>query len=38
MRKAMECYKNGREQGRGIYWSIRLALYFFNKGFRFDCD
>ena len=30
--------KIGREQGRNVYWSIRLALWWFSSGFKFEKD
>jgi hypothetical protein len=38
IKKAWACYIGGREQGRSVYWSIRLALYWFSSGFTFQGD
>jgi hypothetical protein len=38
IKMAWVCYTNGRKNGRNIYWSIRLALYWFSGGFNFEGD
>jgi hypothetical protein len=38
IKKAWVCYTSGRENGRNIYWSIRLALWWFSSGFNFEGD
>ena len=38
IRKAIECYKNGRQQGRNILVAIRLALWWFEPKFKFVED
>lgn len=38
IRKAIECYTNGRQNERNVYWSIRLALWWFSSGFTFEGD
>jgi hypothetical protein len=38
IKKAYQCYVEGREQGRNVYWSIRLALWWFSSGFKFEKD
>ena len=38
IRKAIECYKNGRQQGRNIFVAIRLALWWFEPKFNFVED
>lgn len=38
IRKAYECYVNGRKNGRNVYWSFRLALWWFSSGFTFEAD
>lgn len=38
IKKAYQCYIGGRKQGRNIYWSFRLALYWFSSGFSFEGD
>lgn len=38
IKKAIECYQNGIQNGRNAYWSIRLALYWFSSGFNFEGD
>lgn len=36
--KAWECYLNNRKNGTNIYWSIRLAAWYFHAGFKFKGD
>ena len=36
--KAYDCYTAGRENGRNIYWAVRLALWWFSSGFNFEGD
>lgn len=38
IKKAYECYVNGREHGRNAYWSFRLSLWWFSSGFSFAGD
>jgi hypothetical protein len=38
IRKAYICYVSGRQNDRNIYWSIRLALWWFYAGFVFEGD
>lgn len=38
IRKSWICYVNGRQNGRSIYWSIRLSLWWFSSGFNFEGD
>ena len=38
IKKAIESYVNGRNNGRNMYWSFRLALWWFSSGFNFEGD
>jgi hypothetical protein len=38
IRKSWECYVSGRKNGRNVYWSIRLSLWWFSGGFNFEGD
>jgi hypothetical protein len=38
IKKAYECYANGRKHGRNVYWSIRCALWWFSSGFKFEAE
>jgi hypothetical protein len=38
IKKAYICFIHGIKNGRGIYWSIRLSLYWFSSGFTFEND
>lgn len=38
IKKAYECFKFGMENGRNAWWSLRLAMWWFSAGFKFEGD
>jgi hypothetical protein len=38
IKKSIDCFKNGLKNGRNLYWSIRLSLWWFSEGFNFEGD
>jgi len=38
IKKAIECFKYGMENGRNVWWSFRLSLWWFSSGFKFEGD
>jgi hypothetical protein len=38
VKKAYECFINGIQNGRNMYWSFRLSLWWFSNGFQFEGD
>ena len=38
IKKAYECFIGGEKNGRSIYWSLRLSLYWFSAGFELEGD
>ena len=38
VQKAIMCFQSGIQNGRNIYWSFRLSLWWFSSGFDFEAD
>lgn len=38
IKKAWECYWSNRKDGTNVYWSVRLAMWWFSAGLNFEAD
>jgi hypothetical protein len=38
IRKSWECFTHHMKNGDGLYWSVKLSLWWFSGGFNFEED